>query len=122
MPPLRLAMRLNCLRLTNLLGVQLLFALKFAGGLLMFLGLTLFVVRWNKINGKAGGLGLFIAAGNTGYMCFQRDGGIFVPRGWYIFVAMFILGGLVRKLSLLRSVCITIRLSNSTCVSTPIQC
>ena len=37
--------------------------LKFCGGLLVFMFLTLFTVRWNTTNGKAGGLGCFIVSG-----------------------------------------------------------
>ena len=92
MPPLRLAMRLNCLRLTNLLGVQLLFALKFAGGLLMFLGLTLFVVRWNKINGKAAALGVWIAATVFAATGLSLHGS--PANGFSVFSAVFVIEGL----------------------------
>ena len=68
-------------------------AIQFAGGLLIFMGLVLFVNRWNTINGKAGGLGCFIAAANSAAIAYKMDGA-FVPRGWHIFAAVFLLAGL----------------------------
>ena len=55
---------------------------------------VLFVVRWNKLNGKAAALGLFIAAGNTVIMVLRKDDFAFVLRGWYLFVVMFVLAGM----------------------------
>tara|TARA_B100000787_G_scaffold109228_1_gene81250 strand:- start:215 stop:478 length:264 start_codon:yes stop_codon:yes gene_type:complete len=60
----------------------------------MLLSPVLFVVRWNKLNGKAGALGLFIAAGNTAMLALRMDDFAFVLRGWYLFVAMLILSGM----------------------------
>jgi hypothetical protein len=67
--------------------------LQFAGGLLIFMALVLFVVRWNTLNGKAGGLGCFIAAANSVSISWKMDGA-FVLRGWYIFGIIFFLAGL----------------------------
>ena len=53
----------------------------------------LFVVRWNTLNGKAAALGMFIAAGNTAMLVLRKDDFAFVLRGWYLFVAMFVLAG-----------------------------
>ena len=55
---------------------------------------VLFVVRWNKLNGKAAALGLFTAAGNTAMLVLRTDDFKFVLRGWYLFVVMFVLAGL----------------------------
>jgi hypothetical protein len=41
--------------------VAALAAARFAGGPLMFMAFTLFVVRWNTINGKAGAIGCFVS-------------------------------------------------------------
>merc|ERR1719201_1539645 len=60
---------------------ELLMAIQFAGGLLTLLAPVLFVVRWNKLNGKAGALGLFIAAGNTAMLALRMDDFAFVLRG-----------------------------------------
>jgi hypothetical protein len=66
-------------------------ALKFSGGLLMFMGLVLFVNRWNTLNGKAGGLGCLIASVNCASIAWGMDGA-FVPRGWHIHAVVFLLG------------------------------
>ena len=70
---------------------ELLAAIRFAGGLLMFMAPVLFVVRWNVLNGKAGALGMIIAAANTAMVALSMDGFAFVLRGWYLFVVMFLL-------------------------------
>lgn len=49
-------------------------AVRFAGGPLMFMALTLFVVRWNTLNGKAGAIGCAIAALNSAFIAFSMDG------------------------------------------------
>ena len=73
---------------------ELLNVIQFAGGLLMLFAPVLFVVRWNKLNGKAAALGLFTAAGNTASFVLRKDDFKFVLRGWYLFVAMFVLAGM----------------------------
>jgi hypothetical protein len=70
---------------------QSLALLKFAGGLLIFMGIVLFVNRWNTLNGKAGGLGCLVAAINSAHIAWTMDGEKFVPRGWYAFSAIFLI-------------------------------
>lgn len=60
----------------------------------MILAPTLYVVRWNTLNGKAAAIGFMTAAINTAHMAYSNDGGVFVPRGWYVFVAAFVLAAL----------------------------
>merc|ERR1711907_127119 len=48
-------------------------ALRFAGGLFMYFAFTLFVVRWNTLNGKAAALGLVFAAINTAMLGLGLD-------------------------------------------------
>ena len=59
-------------------------AVKFAGGPLFFMAFTLFVVRWNMINGKAGALGCLVAAANSAYISLSMDSFSFVLRGWWV--------------------------------------
>jgi hypothetical protein len=66
----------------------------FIGGLLMMMGFTLFVTRWNKLNGKAAGLGMFVAAATSATIAFRLDNGALVFRGWHVFATMFLLAGL----------------------------
>lgn len=68
-------------------------AIQFAGGCLFFMAPTLFVVRWNVLNGKAAALGCWIVAANTLLLTLRMDGFAFVLRGWYVFVAMFTYAG-----------------------------
>ena len=60
---------------------------RFAGGPFFFMALTLFVVRWNTINGKAGAIGCVVAALNSIYIALSMDSFSFVPRGWYVLAA-----------------------------------
>jgi urea transporter len=60
----------------------------------MFMFPVLFVVRWNKINGKAAALGCVIASVNSAAIALKMDGYQFVPRGWYVFSAVFFLAAL----------------------------
>merc|ERR1719218_531509 len=69
-------------------------AIRFAGGLLWFMAPVLFVVRWNVLNGKAGALGMFIAAGVTAHVALSMDDFTFVPRPWYALAAFFVAAGL----------------------------
>ena len=72
-------------------AVETLAAIRFAGGLLLFMFPVLYVVRWNVLNGKAGALGCLIAAVNSAHISWNMDGGVFVLRGWYIFAAFMVL-------------------------------
>ena len=67
-----------------------LMVIRFAGGLLMFMFLCLFAVRWNVVNGKAAALGCIIIAGNTANLGLSMDEYEFVPRPWYGISAMFL--------------------------------
>ena len=68
--------------------------IRFAGGLLMFMGVVLYTVRWNKINGKAGATGCWIAAANAAHIALSMDDYVFVLRGWYLFSTFLVLAGL----------------------------
>jgi hypothetical protein len=67
---------------------------RFCGGLFLFMGLVLFVNRWNTVNGKAGALGMVIAAVNSAAIGYGMDDGKFVFRGWYVFTGVFLLAAL----------------------------
>ena len=61
----------------------------------MFMFLVLYVNRWNKLNGKAGGLGMIIAAANSASIGYAMDGGdLSVIRGWYVIAGLFSLAAL----------------------------
>lgn len=66
--------------------------IKFGGGLVLMLGLTLSGVSWNPINGKMAGLGGFITVGLVGYKAFAADGNVFVPRLFYVYCGVILLG------------------------------
>ena len=66
------------------------FAVQFAGGLLLLLAPILFVVRWNKLNGKAAALGFLMAALNSVAIALKMDNYTFVPRGWYVLAVLFV--------------------------------
>lgn len=68
--------------------------IKFAGGLLMFMFPVLYVVRWNKINGKAAALGCLVASGTIVHTSLSLDGFEFVPRSQYLFAAFLVLSAL----------------------------
>jgi len=68
--------------------------IKFGGGLLLMLGMAFSGVSWNPQNGKMAGFGGFIASGYTAYSTFQADAGLFVPRLFYIYAAVLLLGAL----------------------------
>lgn len=72
---------------------EALYAVQFSGGLLNFMAPTLFVVRWNALNGKAAALGCWTVAANTLLLTLRMDGFAFVLRGWYLFVVMFAYAG-----------------------------
>jgi hypothetical protein len=72
------------------------FAVQFAGGLLLLLAPILYVVRWNKLNGKAAAFGFLMAAFNSVAIALNMDYDVkgdvytFVPRGWYVLAALFV--------------------------------
>lgn len=63
-------------------------AVRCIGGLLLMFAPVLFVVRWNKINGKAGMLGCFFASATFG-----AAGNAHGP-GFFAFAAAFLVEGL----------------------------
>ena len=74
--------------------VESLATIRMIGGLLLFMAPVLFMVRWNTLNGKAGMIGCFTAAGVAGYNALAMDEFAFVLRGWWLLVAFFILTAL----------------------------
>lgn len=68
--------------------------IKFGGGLILMIGLTLSGVKWNPINGKMAGFGGFIAAGYTAFSTFKADSDVFVPRLFYVYAIVLLLGAL----------------------------
>ena len=68
--------------------------IRFIGALLLMIGFSLFVVRWNTVNGKAGGLGAFVASGTAAYTALSHDGGLGHHTFWHVFTVMFLLAGL----------------------------
>ena len=71
------------------------FAVQFAGGLLLLLAPTLYVVRWNKLNGKAAAFGFLMATLNSIAIALNMD--YDVKGDVYTFVP-----GLVRARSVVR--------------------
>lgn len=69
--------------------------IQFSGGLLMFVGFVCYVNRWNTLNGKAGALGLWIAAATSVLISYKIDGDFSVDliRVWHVIAAMFTAGG-----------------------------
>jgi hypothetical protein len=61
-------------------------------GILLTIGMAFSGVKWNPINGKMGGFAGFIAVGVTAYYSLQADGFIFVPRFFYLYLAVVFLG------------------------------
>ena len=59
-------------------------ALRFVAGPLLFMGCTLFVVRWNKVNGKAGALGCAFTACCAGANAVAAGG----LNGWWLVAAV----------------------------------
>merc|ERR1719162_1219927 len=68
--------------------------IKFVGGLLLIIALMFSGVKWNPINGKMAGFGGFIVAGLTAYSTFKADKDVFVPRIFYIYATVILLGSL----------------------------
>jgi len=68
--------------------------IKFGGCLILMHGLTLSGVKWNPINGKMAGLGGIIASGYTAFSTFRADSHVFVPRLFYVYSAVLLLGAL----------------------------
>jgi hypothetical protein len=55
------------------------------GGLLLLTGMSLFIVRWNTINGPWIGTGHLIVSGVCANVSRNMDGGAFVLRPWLLF-------------------------------------
>jgi len=69
--------------------------ISFAGSLILIVGLTFSGVKWNPINGKMSGLGCFLCVANILHMQFLKlDGGVFVPRPFYLYALLIALGGI----------------------------
>lgn len=68
--------------------------LKFGGGVVLTIGMVLSGVSWNPINGKMAGIGGFITVGYTAFSQFKADGDVFVPRLFYVYAAVLLLGTL----------------------------
>eukprot|EP00927_Polykrikos_kofoidii_P036668 TRINITY_DN3094_c0_g1_i3.p1 TRINITY_DN3094_c0_g1~~TRINITY_DN3094_c0_g1_i3.p1 ORF type:complete len:271 (-),score=42.86 TRINITY_DN3094_c0_g1_i3:150-962(-) len=68
--------------------------IKFVGGMMLMMGLTLSGVKWNPINGKMAGIGGFICSGYTAYSVFKADNDVFVPRVFYLYAAIIFFGAL----------------------------
>ncbi|GMI55810.1 hypothetical protein ScalyP_jg434 [Parmales sp. scaly parma] len=68
-------------------------ALRFLGGLLLYHWFTLFVVRWNTLNGKAGGLGLICTSAACAFNAWSMDKS-FKLRGWWIVSVWFFAGAM----------------------------
>lgn len=67
---------------------------KLCGGLLFMFGMAVSGVKWNPINGKMVGFGGFIASGYAAYSTFKNDSHAFVPRLFYVYSAVLLLGSL----------------------------
>ena len=69
--------------------------IKLCGGFCLVIGCMLFTVRWNTLNGKLSGIALIGCAANIGMTVFHEfDGGVFVPRLYYVYSAVLALAGL----------------------------
>ena len=62
--------------------------IRFIGALLLMIGFCLFVVRWNTINGKAGGLGAFVVSATSALIGGTSFG------FWHVFAVAFLVAGL----------------------------
>ncbi len=63
-------------------------AVRMCGGLFLFMFPVLFVVRWNKINGKAGALGCCIVAATAIANAAGAAGGLAKASGWHAVAAI----------------------------------
>lgn len=73
---------------------ELVTVLKMYGGFMVIIGCMLFTVRWNPINGKLGGIALIGTAINIAMTTMNDiDGGVFVPRLFYVYAAVMVLAG-----------------------------
>mmetsp|Transcript_14359 Transcript_14359/g.47166 ORF Transcript_14359/g.47166 Transcript_14359/m.47166 type:complete len:148 (+) Transcript_14359:830-1273(+) len=64
-------------------------ALQFCGALLFYFFFTLYMVRWNTVNGKGAGLGMLCASANAALVGRAMDGG-FKPRMWHVVAGLFL--------------------------------
>ncbi|CAE7391369.1 unnamed protein product [Symbiodinium pilosum] len=68
--------------------------LKFGAGLILFLGMIFSAVSWNPVNGKMAGFGAFITMGYSIYSSFKGDGEAFIPKLFYVYAGVILLGAL----------------------------
>jgi hypothetical protein len=69
-------------------------AIVLIGALLLTMGFTLYITRWNTLNGKSAGFGAMVVALTCSSIGFGMDEGTaFVFRGWYIFAAVAFCAG-----------------------------
>jgi len=62
--------------------------LQLAGALFMYVFFTLYVVRWNTLNGKAGGIGCFTVGTQCVRIAWKMDNGVFNLRMWHLVAAL----------------------------------
>lgn len=62
---------------------------------MLVIGCMLFTVRWNTMNGKLSGIACIGCAVNIAMTVFNGlDSGVFVPRLFYVYVAVMAISGL----------------------------
>jgi len=61
-------------------------------GVLLTIGMAFSGVKWNPINGKMGGFAGFLTIGVVAYSSFKADGDVFVPRLFYMYLAVLFVG------------------------------
>jgi len=66
---------------------------KFSGGLLLVIALTLSAVKWNPANGKMAGLGCFLCAANILHLTSQLAGGMTVLRRFHVVALALVAAG-----------------------------
>ena len=75
-------------------SAELITLIRFVGALWLSWGFTLFVNRWNTVNGKAAALGCVIVAVTAAYTAYTNDKNEFKPRSTYIFAALYFISAL----------------------------
>jgi len=66
--------------------------LKLGAGILLTIGMAFSSVKWNPVNGKMSGLAGLITIGVTAFSSFKADGDAFVPRLFYVYLAILFVG------------------------------
>lgn len=66
--------------------------LKLGAGILLTIGMAFSSVKWNPINGKMSGFAGLITVGVTAYSSFKADGDAFVPKLFYVYLAVLFVG------------------------------